>query len=125
MDPEIVEFEKGMIFKDKDSVKYAVKMYNVKKRKQYVVVETSKKVWDVRCKHECSWRFRESKKEKHGFFEVKTYLGPHHCVFARLQRDHCNIDTDLITTVILDSIKVNYIFFNPKYFKIKSGVVCV
>ena len=50
--PETVEFKKGMIFKDKESVKYAVKMYNVKKNKQYVVVETGKKVWDVRCKHD-------------------------------------------------------------------------
>ena len=102
------EFKEGMLFKDKKTLQNAVKLYHTKKNRQYKVVESRRTIWRCACENDCSWKLRSSiTKNTNGLFQIKKYVGPHHCVYPRTSRDHRNLDSTFIAVEIMSTIKVS------------------
>lgn len=102
------EFKEGMLFKDKKTLQNAVKLYYTKKNRQYKVVESRRTIWRCACENDCAWKLRASiTKNTNGLFQIKKYVGPHHCVYPRTSRDHRNLDSTFIAVEIMSTIKVS------------------
>ncbi|CAH1433473.1 unnamed protein product [Lactuca virosa] len=87
-------------FKNKDELIRAIKLYTIKKHRQYEVVEKCPTISNVRCKlctqTGCKWKLRASKRQRIGYFEITRYIDPHTCFQYRITQDHPNLDANLI-----------------------------
>ena len=104
-----VELRQGMLFSDKHALKYAVKLYHVRSNREYVVVDSRKNAWVLKCKHDCPWRMRATQKKKSIFFEITQYpVLSHNCIYERGNRDHCNLNARFIAQVLKNQIAVSF-----------------
>ena len=103
------ELCRGLIFKDKEEVIRAVKLYYIKKNQQFEVVESCPTIWRLKCKKYlesgCGWKLRACKRSTHGLFEITQYNGPHSCLHSKLSQDHPNINASLIGIEVQHLVK--------------------
>ncbi|PWA43780.1 hypothetical protein CTI12_AA532470 [Artemisia annua] len=87
-------------FKDKEELVKAIKLYSIRKHKQYEMVETCPTIWKIRCRLSsqcgCKWKLRACKRKRSGYFEITQYTGPHTCLHNKITQDHPNLDANLI-----------------------------
>ena len=108
-DPMTHEPRPGILFKEKGELLNALKSYSLRTNTQYQTVESDTKTWAIKCKMvggtTCKWRLRASKLKKHGQWEITVYVGPHTCVYARMNQDHSQLDARFIASYIQEVVK--------------------
>ncbi|KAK9274375.1 hypothetical protein L1049_019189 [Liquidambar formosana] len=102
--PETNEFTVGMLFRDKETLIYAVKVYYTNKLRHYRVIESTPTIWVCKCVSDCRWRLRASI-NKSGYFVIKKYEGPHNCLLTITGTGHKNLDSTLIAKHIMSTIR--------------------
>lgn len=50
--------------------------------------------------------------KKHGYFEITQLIGPHDCVYSRLNRDHSNLNSLFIAQFMKPQIAVSIGYWN-------------
>ena len=74
-----------------------------------MVVASSKKSLVLRCKKadesRCTWKLRAMVVKDTYFFIINKYKGPHTCVNAYMNRDHQQLDSNLVVDHIKAMIK--------------------
>ncbi|XP_028065307.1 uncharacterized protein LOC114268351 [Camellia sinensis] len=96
-----------MIFSDKKSLVHAVHLYNLKRNRECKVIESKRKIWVSECKHGCNWRVRATKLKDKDFFQIRMFEVPHQCVYLRMNKDNCNLKSDLIAHFIKGQIAIS------------------
>ena len=102
----------SQVLTSKVALKDAAKLYSIKGYQQYVVVVSSKKLLVLRCKKvkkgQCTWKFRVMIVKDTSFFAINKYKGPHACVRPCLNRDHQQLDSNLVADHIKTIIKTRF-----------------
>ncbi|XP_028090681.1 uncharacterized protein LOC114290872 [Camellia sinensis] len=106
-DFETAHLEKGMIFTDKKRLVHAVQLYNLKHNRECKVVESKGNSWVAECKHGCNWRVRAMKLKDKDFFQIRRFEVPHQCVYPRMNRDNCNLKSEVIAHFIKAQIAIS------------------
>ena len=106
------EFVIGQVFNSKSDLQEAAKIYSIKAHQEYVVVASSKKLLVLRCKkaEEChyAWKLRAIVVKDTSLFVINKYTGPHTCVNPCLNRDHHQLDSQLVSTHIKTLIQAQF-----------------
>ena len=106
------EFVIGQVFNSKSDLQEVAKNYSIKTHKEFVVVASSKKLLVLRCKKaeecHCSWKVRAKVVKDTCLFFINKYIGPHTCVNPCLNRDHHQLDSNLVATHIKAIIKAQF-----------------
>ena len=97
-----LEFKIGMIFSSRDHVKTAVKLYSVKRKREFRAEETRHNTIAVRCHvgEGCQWRLRATEKKSSGYWTITKYGGPHTCVRPSDRVGIRNLDSELISAYV-------------------------
>ena len=103
----------GQGFTSKDVLQDAANLYSIKAHHQYVVVPSSKKLLVLRCKKakmcQCTWKLRPMVVKDTYFFAINKYKGPLTCVNPCLNRDHQQLDSNLVVDHIKAMIKAQFL----------------
>lgn len=87
-------------FKINEELIRAIKLYTIRKHRQYEVIETCPTIWKIRRKlcsqTGCKWQLRAFKRQHNGYFEITRYTCPHTCFQNRITQDHPNLGASLI-----------------------------
>ena len=106
------EFVIGQVFNSKSDLQEAAKIYSIKAHQEYVVVASSKKLLVLRCKKaeecQCQWKLRAMVIKDTSLFVINKYIGPHTCVNPCLNRDHHQLDSQLVSTHIKALIQAQF-----------------
>ena len=106
------EFVIGQVFNSKSDLQEAAKIYSIKAHQEYVVVASSKKLRVLRCKKaeecHCPWKLRAMVVKDNSLFVINKYTGPHTCVNPFLNRDHHQLDSQLVSTHIKALIQAQF-----------------
>ena len=82
----------------------AAKIYSIKAYQEFVVVASSKKLFVLRCKKaeecHCPWKLRAMVVKDTCLFVINKYIGPRTCVNPCLNRDHHQLDSNLVAAHI-------------------------
>ena len=77
-----------------------------------MVLASSKKILVLRCKKaeecQCTWKLRTMVVEDTSFFAINKYKGQHTCVNPCLNRDHQQLDSNLVGDHIKAMIKSRF-----------------
>ncbi|KAJ7960595.1 Transposon protein, putative, Mutator sub-class [Quillaja saponaria] len=101
------EFYNGMLFSTKAELKNTIKYWHIMNHVAFVVVESKKDTWDIRCKlHEqgCKWRLRGHFSKKFEKFQITKLDVAHSCVYSGMTQDHYNLDKGIIAEYIKNTI---------------------
>ena len=94
----------SQVFNSKAYLQHAVKMYSISAQQEYVVVLSTKKLLVLRCKKveqsQCPWKLCAMVVQGTTLFAINKYNGPHKCVNPCLNRDHQQLDSNLIVVHI-------------------------
>lgn len=99
---------KGLRFKSKADLQYAVKRYLIHKNQQMIVTESEPNLWAVKCRkwnEGCKWRLRACRLKTHDMFEITKYTNSHTCVYPKLSEDHSQLDSTLIAREIQNVVQ--------------------
>ncbi|RVW36159.1 hypothetical protein CK203_079632 [Vitis vinifera] len=106
------EFMVGQVFNSKADLQHAAKLYSISAHQEYVVVESTTKLLVLRCKKakqsQCPWKLRAMVVKGTTSFAINKYNGPHKCVNPCLNRDHQQLDSNLIAAHIQGMIKAQF-----------------
>ena len=90
----------------------AAKIYSIKAHQEFVVVASSKKLFVLRCKkaEECQflWKLRVMVVKDTFLFVINKYKGPHTCVNPCFNRDHHQLDSNVVAAHIKAIIKAQF-----------------
>ncbi|RVW94353.1 hypothetical protein CK203_037904 [Vitis vinifera] len=93
-------------------LQHAAKLYSISAHQEYVVVESTTKLLVLRCKKakqsQCPWKLRAMVVKGTTSFAINKYNGPHKCVNPCLNRDHQQLDSNLIAAHIQGMIKAQF-----------------
>ncbi|KAI4375252.1 hypothetical protein MLD38_013144 [Melastoma candidum] len=95
----VVEFRKGMRFKNKKELIKTVNTFCIKNHYNYDIIETDKIKWAVICSENgggCKWRLRGRQRSCDHEFEITIVGEPHTCLNAVLTQDHPRIDCNFM-----------------------------
>ena len=106
------EFVAGQVLNFKSALQEAAKIYSIKAHQEFVVVTSSKKLLVLRCKKveecQCPWKLRVMLVKDNCLFVIKKYKGSHTCVNPCLNRDHHQLNSNLIVAHIKAIIKAQF-----------------
>ena len=106
------EFVVGQVFNSKSDLQEAAKIYSIKAHQEFVVVASLKKFLILRCKkaEECHypWKLHAMVVKDTCLFVIKKYIGPHTCVNPCLNRNHHQLDSNLVAAHIKAIIKTQF-----------------
>ena len=113
----VEEFVVGQVFNYKTDLQEAVKIYSIKEHQEFVVVASSKKLLVLRCKkaEECQylWKLRAMVVKDTCLFVINKYTGPHTCINPCLNRDHHQLNSNVVAAHIkCNAPKIPYNFYN-------------
>ena len=104
------EFVVSQVFNSKSTLQEAAKIFSIKAHHEFVVVAFSK-----RCKkaEECQypWKLRAMLVKDTSLFVINKYKGPHTCVNPCLNRDHHQLDSNLVAAHIKAIIMAPFTLF--------------
>ncbi|RVX00532.1 hypothetical protein CK203_036969 [Vitis vinifera] len=93
-------------------LQHAAKLYSLSQHQEYVVVSSTTKLLVLRCKKaeqsQCPWKLRAMVVKGTTSFAINKYNGPHKCVNPCLNRDHQQLDSNLIAAHIQGMIKAQF-----------------
>ena len=106
------EFVVGQVFNFKFALQEATKIYSIKAHQEFVVVASSKKLLVLRCKKteecQCPWKLRSMLVKYTCLFVINKYKWPHTCINPFLNRDHHQLDSNLVVVHIKAIIKAQF-----------------
>ena len=106
------EFVVGYVFNSKSDLQKAAKIYSIKAHQEFVVVASSKKLLILRCKkaeeYQCLWKLRVMVVKVTCLFVINKYKVPHTCINPYLNRDHHQLDSNLVVAHIKAIIKAQF-----------------
>ena len=106
------EFVVDQVFNCKYDLQEATKIYSIKAHQEFVVVASSKKLPVLRCKKaeecQCQWKLRAMAVKDTCLFVINKYKGSHTCVNPCLNRDHHQLDSNLVADHIKAIIKTQF-----------------
>ncbi|RVX02949.1 Serine/threonine-protein phosphatase 7 long form-like [Vitis vinifera] len=106
------EFMVGQVFNLKADLQHTAKLYSISAHQEYVVVESTTKLLVLRCKKakqsQCPWKLRAMVVKGTTSFAINKYNGPHKCLNPCLNRDHQQLDSNLIVAHIQGMIKAQF-----------------
>ena len=109
------EFVVGQVFNSKSDLQEAAKIYSIKAHQEFVVVASSKKLLVLRYKNaeecQCPWKLRDMLVKDTCLFVINKYKGPHTCVNPCLNRDHHQLDSNLVAAHMKTIIKAQFTLF--------------
>ncbi|KAH0754092.1 hypothetical protein KY290_024362 [Solanum tuberosum] len=98
-----IYIEKGMLFNSKKQLQRAVKLLHLKIAREYFVIKSTKKSWQLVCRRvEQGCRFRlTSFNDKHtNMWKVGRYIKEHTCEMGTCRDGHFNLDVEMIANVL-------------------------
>ncbi|KAJ7974396.1 Transposon protein, putative, Mutator sub-class [Quillaja saponaria] len=101
------EFYNGMLFSTKAELKNTIKYWHIMNHVAFIVVESKKDTWDIRCKlHEqrCKWRLRGHFSKRFEKFQITKLDAAHSYVYSGMTQDHYNLDKGIIAEYIKNTI---------------------
>ena len=108
------EFVVGQVFNSKSTLQETTKICSIKAHQEFVVVTSSKKLIVLRCKKtekcQCPWKLHFMLMKDTCLFVINKYKGSHICVNPCLNRNHHQLDLNLVATHIKAIIKVQFTF---------------
>ena len=106
------EFVVGQVFHSKFDLQEAAKIYSIKAHQEFVVVASSKKLLVLRCKkaeeYHYPWKLRAMVVKDTCLFIINKYIGSHTCVNPCLNRDHHQLDSNLVVAHIKTIIMAQF-----------------
>ena len=106
------EFVVGQVFNSKSDLQEAVKIYSIKPHQEFVIVASSKKLLVLRYKKteecQCPWKLRVMLVKDTCLFVINKYKGPHTRVNPFLNRDHHQLDSNLVVAHMKAIIKAQF-----------------
>ena len=106
------EFVADQVFNFKSDLKKAIEIYSIKAHQEFVVIASSKKLLVLRYKKvkecQCLWKLRAMVVKDTCLFVINEYKGLHTCVNPCLNRDHHQLDSNLVATHIKAIIKAQF-----------------
>ena len=106
------DFVVGQVFNSKSDLQEDAKIYSIKAHQEFVVIASSKKLLVLRCKKaeecQCLWKLHAMVVKHTCLFVINKYKGPHTCVNPCLNRDHHQLDLNLVATHIKTIIKAQF-----------------
>ena len=106
------EFIVGQVFNSKSDLQEVAKIYSIKGHQEFVVVASSKKLFVLRCKkaEECHypWKLHTMVVKYTCLFVINKYIEPHTCVNPCLNRDHHQLDSNLVVAHIKTIIMAQF-----------------
>nr|CAN62346.1 hypothetical protein VITISV_006921 [Vitis vinifera] len=106
------EFMVGQVFNSKADLQHAVKLYSISAHQEYIVVSSTTKLLVLRCKKaeqsQCRWKLHAMVVKGTTSFTINKYDGPHKCVNPCLNRDHQQLDSNLIAAHIQGMINAQF-----------------
>ena len=103
------EFVVGQVFNSNSALQEAAKIYLIKAHQEFLVVASSKKLLVLRCKKteecKCSWKLHAILVEDTCLFVINKYKGSHTYVNPCLNRNHHQLDSNLVVAHIKAIIK--------------------
>ena len=106
------EFVVGKVFNSKSDLQEAAKIYSIKAHQEFVIVASSKKLLVLSCKkaEECQylWKLRAMVVKDTCLFVINKYKGPHTCVNPCMNRDHHQLDSNVVAAHIKAIIKAQF-----------------
>ena len=106
------EFVVGQVFNCKSDLEEVAKIYSIKAHQEFVVVASSKKLLVLKCKKaeecQCQWKLRAMVVKDTCLFVINKYKRPHTCVNLYLNRDHHQLDSNLVVAHIKAIIKAQF-----------------
>ena len=103
------EFVIDQVLNSKFDLQEAVKIYSIKAHQEFVVIASLKKLLVLRCKKaeecHCPWKLRAMVVKDTCLFVINKYIGLHTCVNPCLNRDHHQLDSNLVVAHIKVIIK--------------------
>ncbi|PPS00657.1 hypothetical protein GOBAR_AA20008 [Gossypium barbadense] len=106
---DLGELEVGKEFSNKDSFLGALKQHSIMNGVNYNVVKSKSNKFEAKCAVQdgtCLWKIMASLRKKTGLWEIKKYKGPHTCA-AGVSKDHPKMNSDMLATLILPTMKVD------------------
>ncbi|XP_010660151.1 uncharacterized protein LOC104881478 [Vitis vinifera] len=102
----------GQVFNSKADLQHAAKLYSLSQHQEYVVVSSTTKLLVLRCKKaeqsQCPWKLHAMVVKGTTSFAINKHNGPHKCVNPCLNRDHQQLDSNLIAAHIQGMIKAQF-----------------
>ena len=106
------EFVADQVFNSKYDLKETINIYSIKAHQKFVVVSSSKKLLVLRCKKteecQCLWKLHSMLVKDTCLFVINKYKGQHTCVNLCLNRDHHQLDSNLVAAHIKGIIKAQF-----------------
>ena len=106
------EFVVDQVFNSKVVLQDVVKLCSINAHQHYVVVLSSKKLLVLRCKKveecRCPWKLRVMVVKYTSLFVIKKYNASHNCVNPCLNRNHQQLDSNLVVAYIKIIIKAHF-----------------
>ena len=103
------EFVVSQVFNSKYDLQEAAKVYSIKAHQEFVIIASSKKFLVLKCKKaeecQCLWKLRAMVVKDICLFVIHKYKGPHTCINPCLNREHHQLDSNLVATHIKVIIK--------------------
>ena len=106
------EFVVGQVFNSKYDLQEAAKIYSIKEHQEFVVVASLKKLLVLRCKmakeFQCPRKLRAMLVKYTCLFVINKYKEPHNCVNPCFNRDHRQLDSNLVAAHMKAIIKAQF-----------------
>ena len=101
------EFQKGMMFDNKDALLDAVRLYHIRRNVEYRTETSNQTVLTLKCKRGCAWRLRARKSSYSPSWEIVTYKGKHGgCVLSNenVSAGHIHLTSSVINNLIRNCV---------------------
>ena len=102
----------GQVFNSKAYLQHAAKLYSISAHQEYVVVSSTTKLLVLRRKKakqsQFPWKLRAMVVKYTTSFAINKYNGLHKCVNPCLNRDHQQLDSNVIAAHIQGMIKAQF-----------------
>ena len=89
-----------------------IKIYSIKAYQEFVIVASLKKLLILKCKKaeecQCLWKLHAMVVKDTCLFVINKYKGPHTCVNPCLNRDHYQLDSNVVGALIKALIKAQF-----------------
>ena len=106
------EFVVGQAFNSKFDLQEVVNIYSIEAHQEFVVVASLKKLLVLRYKKaeecQCLWKLHAMVVKDTCLFVINKYKGSHTCVKPYLNRDHHQLDSNVVTAHIKVIIKAQF-----------------
>ena len=106
------EFVIDQVFNSKSDSQEVAKIYSIKAHQEFVFVASSKKLLVLRCKKakecQCLWKLRAMVVKNTCLFVINKYQGSHTYVNPCLNRNHHQLDSNLVAAHIKAIIKAQF-----------------